>query len=66
MDEQIKLKPCPHCGGEAKFMAVVPPTIRCQKCSAEFVVGISSTSGLTAEVWNTRVKEETECVTEQK
>lgn len=55
---EITLLPCPFCGGEADIAPVVPPTIRCTKCSAEYVVGISSTMGMTIDCWNTRVTDD--------
>ena len=59
----IKLKPCPFCGGEAKFEEVTIEfnsgfwdyggiVIKCSKCGVQ--TNAYSQTGMAARAWNTR------------
>ena len=65
--KEIKLKPCPFCGGSARFetraiFASQVITVKCKECEAECKpVGISidySAREMAAEKWNTRAQDE--------
>ena len=57
MTEEIKLKPCPFCGGEAEIIDDAMGTIsRCRRCGAENGNGVYGEGGykLAAKDWNSR------------
>ena len=57
MTEEIKLKPCPFCGGEAEIIDAAMGTIsRCRRCGAENGNGVYGEGGykLAAKDWNSR------------
>ena len=50
---EIKLKPCPFCGGEAKILNVDDRyTVKCRSCFCG--TGIYKDSGRASEAWNRR------------
>lgn len=54
---EIKLKPCPFCGGEVKVKSrnCGTPTVTCEKCGLEFGIDIHYTSPYQlAKAWNRR------------
>ena len=55
MDNQIELKPCPFCGGEATFMRYSAGSIGagCRKCAIMFFV-LNGNELKAAEAWNRR------------
>lgn len=57
MTKEIKLKPCPFCGGEAEIIDDAMGTIsRCQRCGAENRNGVYGDGGhkLAVKDWNSR------------
>lgn len=57
MADEIKLKPCPFCGGEAEIIDDAMGTIsRCRRCGAENGNGVYGEDGhkLAVKDWNTR------------
>lgn len=57
MTEEIKLKPCPFCGGEAEIIDDAMGTIsRCRRCGAENGNGVYGAGGhkLAVKDWNSR------------
>lgn len=56
--EEIKLKPCPFCGGEAEFVGYKSYWIICVDCTAESAVYDSKAEAV--EAWNRRVGQEDE------
>ena len=61
MNIEIKLKPCPFCGGEAEIIDDAMGTIsRCRRCGAENGNGVYGEGGhkLAAKDWNSRPIEE--------
>lgn len=57
MTEEIKLKPCPFCGGEAEIIDDAMGTIsRCRRCGAENGNGVYGVDGhkLAVKDWNSR------------
>ncbi len=69
---EIKLKPCPFCGGEAEFKTIEKDMlsrqdyiwVRCSKCEAtskKFESNLySSAAEDAAKAWNRRIKDETD------
>lgn len=57
---EIKLKPCPFCGGKAEFVRFTSGfvKVRCKKCDA--LAGEGSTRWDASGAWNTRVPEKDE------
>ena len=54
---EIKLKPCPFCGGEAKILNVDDRyTVKCRSCFCG--TGIYKDSGRASEAWNRRAENE--------
>lgn len=49
--EQVKLKPCPFCGGEARLGNWATDFVRCKECRAE-QIGLTPAEAIAA--WNTR------------
>ena len=57
MTEEIKLKPCPFCGGEAEIIDDAMGAIsRCRRCGAENGNGVYGEGGykLAVKDWNSR------------
>lgn len=53
-----KLKPCPFCGGEAKYIKGSRPKVMCIKCEAQIVGGHFQAYGykeFLCGLWNRRV-----------
>lgn len=57
---EIKLKPCPFCGGEAKIIGAIGAVFcaRCTECGAETQSELSEQQA--AELWNRRADNETD------
>lgn len=55
---EIKLKPCPFCGGEAKIIGAIGAVFwaRCTECGAETQSELSEQQA--AELWNGRANNE--------
>ena len=53
---EIKLKPCPFCGGEAEMMGDLYPYAECQKCAVNFSADHSYNFDFedAAQKWNSR------------
>ena len=53
---EIKLKPCPFCGGEAEMMGDLYPYAECQKCTVNFSADHSYNFDFedAAQKWNSR------------
>ena len=53
----IKLKRCPHCGGEAKMIGSYPNCfVECQRCRSSSDMAISPEKA--AKAWNRRARDE--------
>ncbi|OOE71730.1 Lar family restriction alleviation protein [Salinivibrio kushneri] len=57
MSEEIELKSCPSCGGDAEMMGDLYPYVECTECSLSFTKNHQYDSDFesAAEQWNSRV-----------
>lgn len=53
--EEIKLKPCPFCGGKAKIVKTYTIWVKCINCHAS--ANCHSTKKEAAAAWNRRMEE---------